>query len=79
MLLVVPPVHTNILAATATQCCLFWCVFEPWRMLPLLGPRMVACHTTLTTIGKSWEKMTMPYHISTKIWNLVFLKITGWY
>ena len=55
MLLVVPLAHTNIPLATTTQCCLFWCGFEPWLMLPLLVPRMGACHTTLTTIGKSWE------------------------
>ena len=28
---------------------------QPWLMLPLLVPRMVACRTTLTTIGKSRE------------------------
>ena len=55
MLLVVPLAHTNIPLATATQCCLFCCDFQPWVMLPLLVPRMVACRTTLTTIGKSWE------------------------
>ena len=56
MLLVVPPAHTNIPLATATQCCLFWCDFQPWLMLPLLVPRMVACGTMLTTIGKSREE-----------------------
>ena len=55
MLLVVPPAHTNIPLATATQCCLFWCDFQPWLMLPLLVPRMAACRTTLTTIWKSRE------------------------
>ena len=52
MLLVVHPAHTNIPLATATQCCLFWCDFQPWLMLPLLVPRMVACRTN---IGKSRE------------------------
>ena len=55
MLLVVPPAHTNIPLATTTQCCLFQYDFQPWLMLPLLVPRMVACRTTLTTIGKPWE------------------------
>ena len=55
MLLVLPPAHTNIPLATATQCCLFWCDFQQWVMLPLLVPRMVACRTTLTTIEESWE------------------------
>ena len=55
MLLVVPPAHTNIPFATATQCCLFWCDFQPWLILPILAPWMVACCTTLTKIGKSRE------------------------
>ena len=55
MLLVVPFAHTNIPLATATQCCLFWYDFQPWLILPLLVPRNVACRTTSTTIGKSWE------------------------
>ena len=55
MVLVVPPAHTSIPLATATQCRLFWCDFQPWLMLPVLVPRMVACRTTLTTIGKSWR------------------------
>ena len=37
MLLVVPSAPTNIPLATATQCCLFWCDFQPWLMLPLLA------------------------------------------
>ena len=61
MLFVVPPAHTNIALATLTQCslaiqcCLFWCDFQPWLMLPPLVPRMVVCRTSLTTIGKSQE------------------------
>ena len=55
MLLVVPPAHTNIPLATATQCCLCWSDFQPWLMLPLLVPRMVARRTMLATIGKSRE------------------------
>ena len=33
MLVVVPPAHTNILHATATQCCLCSCDCQPWLML----------------------------------------------
>ena len=59
MLLVIPPAHTNIPLETATQCSLFWCDFQPGLLLPLLVPRMVACCTTLTTIGKSREDAKM--------------------
>ena len=50
MLVVVPPAHTNILLATATQCCLFCCDFQPGLMLLLLtwllrtsGPQVHMC------------------------------------
>ena len=29
MILVAPPAHTDSLLATTTQCCLFWCDFQP--------------------------------------------------
>ena len=73
MLLVVPPAHTNIPLATATQCCLSWCDFQPWLMFPLLVPRMVACRTTLTTIGKSWEDDEVQIvwaKVGRRIWGL---------
>ena len=50
-----PPPHTIMSLALATQCCLFWCFFQPWLMLPLLVQRMVACRKTLTAAGKSRE------------------------
>ena len=37
MLVVVPPAHTNILLATATQCCLFSFELQPWLLLLLLA------------------------------------------
>ena len=57
MLVVVPPVHTNILLATATQCCLFWCDFQPRLMLLLLawllctsGPLVNICSPQLLVL-----------------------------
>ena len=56
MLLVVPPAHTNIPGAIATQCCLFWCNFQPWLMLPLPVPRMVACRWEDDEVQIVWAK-----------------------
>ena len=42
-------------------------------MLPLLVPRMVACRTTLTTIGNPWEDDEVQIvwaKVSRRIWGL---------
>ena len=57
MLVVLPPSPTNILLATATQCCSFGCDFQPRLMLPSLawllrtsGPPVNMCPAQLLVL-----------------------------
>ena len=60
MLVVVPPDHTNILLASATQCCLFGSDFQPWVMKKNAKNRE-HCHVfaTVAKRGETNEKVTI--------------------